>query len=43
MDDTDKDELETCNGQCGYSPLCRRCELEKKKLKAKKDDPKDLE
>ncbi|GEM_PF-3640155 len=24
-------ELETCTGQCGYSPLCRLCELEKKR------------
>jgi hypothetical protein len=25
-------EEETCTGQCGYSPMCRQCELEKKKL-----------
>ena len=30
------EEIETCTGQCGYSPICRQCELEKKKLMMKK-------
>lgn len=24
-------ETDTCTGQCGYSPLCRECEQEKKR------------
>lgn len=24
-------EAQTCTGQCGYSPQCRVCELEKKR------------
>lgn len=31
MGNSNKEEMETCTGQCGYSPLCRQCELEKKK------------
>jgi hypothetical protein len=30
------EEIETCTGQCGYAPICRQCELEKKKLMMKK-------
>lgn len=26
-----KAEEETCTGQCGYSPMCRQCEAEKKR------------
>jgi hypothetical protein len=31
MNQGNKEEPETCTGQCGYSPLCRQCELEKKR------------
>jgi hypothetical protein len=31
MGDKIKEEMETCTGQCGYSPICRKCELEKKR------------
>ncbi len=52
MGDELKKETDTCTGQCGYSPLCRQCELEKrrkcleaalKKRKMEEDPPFDPE